>query len=128
MRPIRTSIEMDVAVDEVWKLISRFDHWPSWGPTVVDVESDAHEVAEGVTGRVKTIAGPWLPFEITEVDRGRSWTWKVAGIPATGHRVSARGEARTLVEFTAPIAVAPYALVLNAGLRRLKRLAEPNAT
>ena len=91
---------------------------------VVAVESDADEVAVGATGRVKTIAGPWLPFVITEVERGHSWTWKVAGIPATGHRVSARGEARTLVEFTAPIAVAPYALVLNVGLRRLKRLAE----
>ena len=128
MRHIRTSIEIDVATGAVWKLISHFNHWPSWGPTVVDVESDADAVAVGVTGRVKTIAGPWLPFEITEVDQGRSWTWKVAGIPATGHRVSAQGEARTLVEFTAPIAVAPYALVLRAGLRRLKRLAEADAS
>ena len=127
MRHIRASIEVNAAADGVWRLLTEFDQWPKWGPTVVDVESEAAMVEPGVTGRVKTIAGPWLPFEITEVDDGCSWTWKVAGLHATGHSVAALGDARTLVEFSVPVAVAPYAVVLRAGLKRLKRLAEPDA-
>ena len=124
MKHIRTSIEVNAPADEVWRLIAEFDQWPQWGPTVVDVESEAMTVAAGVTGRVKTIAGLWIPFAITDVDHGRSWTWKVAGIPATGHYVMALGEAKTLVEFTVPIVAAPYALVLWAALKRLERIAD----
>lgn len=124
MRHLGNSIEVNAATDEVWRLLAELDQWPKWGPTVAGVESEATTVATGVTGRVKTIAGLWLPFEITEVAAGRLWTWKVAGIPATGHRVAALGDAKTLVEFTVPIAAMPYALVLKGGLRRLKGLAE----
>lgn len=127
MRHVRASLEVNAAADEVWRLLTEFDQWPKWGPTVVDVESEATTVAPGVTGRVKTIAGPWLPFEITEVDHGRSWTWKVTGMHATGHAIAAVGDARTLVEFSVPIAVAPYTVVLRAGLKRLKKLAELEA-
>ena len=127
MRHIRVSIEVSAAADEVWSLLTEFDQWPKWDPTVVDVESEATRVAPGVTGRVKTIAGPWIPFEITEVEQRQSWTWKVAGMHATGHAVAAVGYARTLVEFSVPIAFMPYAVVLRAGLRRLQRLAEPDA-
>jgi uncharacterized protein YndB with AHSA1/START domain len=123
----RASLEINASVDDVWELLSRFQHWPRWGPTVADVESDAVAVGPGVTGRVKTFAGWWLPFEITKVDPGRSWDWKVVGIPMTGHSVMDRGDGRSAVEFTAPIVLAPYAIVLRKGLRRLKRLAESGA-
>jgi len=124
VRHARASIEVGAAVDEVWRLISEFEQWPAWGPTVLAVESDATAVGPGVTGRVKTAAGFWLPFEITEVEPGRSWNWKVAGIPATGHRVESLGDGSGRVEFTAPIVIYPYVVVLRRGLRRLKELAE----
>ena len=101
-----------------------FEYWPRWGPTVADVESDAVAVGPGVTGRVKPILGPWLPFEITDVAPGRSWHWKVAGIPATGHFLSELEDGRAQVEFTVPLVLAPYVLVLRSGLKRLKGLAE----
>ena len=124
MRHTRVSIEIDSPANEVWRLLAGFKYWPRWGPTVSAVESEAAAVGPGVTGRVKTIAGPWLPFEITEVEPGHSWQWKVAGIPATGHRVTDLGDQRSWVEFTVPIVLAPYSLVLRAALKRLKRLAE----
>ena len=108
----------------VWPLLAEFRWWPSWGPTVRAVDADAASVAPGVRGRVQTPLRLWLPFEITRVEPERSWDWTVAGIRATGHQVTAVDPGRTLVDFTVSGWLAPYAVVLHAGLRRLKRLAE----
>ena len=124
MKHARASLEVGASADEVWRLISEFDHWPAWGPTVLAVDSSAGAVGPGVTGRVKTIAGVWLPFTIGQVEPGRSWNWRVAGVPMTGHNIADLDNGRTMVEFTVPILLAPYVLVLRSGLRRLKRLAE----
>lgn len=124
MRHVRTSLEINASPDDVWRFLSIFEYWPTWGPTVVNVESEATAVGPGVTGRVKTVAGFWLPFEITKVEPGRSWNWTVAGIPMTGHSIADLGDGRSDVEFTVPIVLAPYVIVLRSGLKRLKRLAE----
>lgn len=124
MKTTGTSIEIDAPIETVWNLVSVFEHWPLWGPTIKAVDSEAPAVAAGVTGRVKTIAGPWLPFVITEIEPGRSWHWNVAGTTATGHYVSDLGNDRTLLKFTVPSLFALYVLVLRTGLRRLKTLAE----
>ena len=42
----------------------------------------------------------------------------------TGHRIANRGDGRSMAEFTVPIVLAPYVLVLRRGLRRLKLVAE----
>jgi uncharacterized protein YndB with AHSA1/START domain len=122
----RVSAGIDVAapLTEVWRLVAEFEHWSSWGPTVTGVTSSARAVAPGATGRVKTVAGPSLPFAITSVEPGHSWDWRVAGVPATGHVISDLGDGRTRVEFTVPWVLAPYVVVLRMGLRRLKTLAE----
>ena len=124
MRHTRTSVEISAPAEEVWRLVAEFDYWPQWGPTVLAVESDAEAVGIGVTGRVKTISRLWLPFTIGDVEPGRSWNWKVAGVPMTGHNITDLGNGRTVVEFTVPMLLGPYVLVLRSGLRRLKRLAE----
>ncbi|MDJ0955066.1 MAG: SRPBCC family protein [Acidimicrobiia bacterium] len=124
MRHARASLEIEARAGEVWRLISEFEYWPTWGPTVVAIESAAKAVGPGVTGRVKTIGGLWLPFRIIDVEPDHSWNWRVLGIPMTGHTVADLGDGRTKVEFTVPIVLAPYVLVLRRGLRRLKLLAE----
>jgi hypothetical protein len=91
---------------------------------VRSVDADGPEVRTGVTGRVQTPIGLWLPFEITDVAPGRSWDWRVAGVGATGHRLVVTGPNACRVEFTVPAWGAPYTLVLRSGLRRLKSLAE----
>ncbi len=124
MRQVRASVVIDAPAHEVWALLTEFEQWPKWGPTVRRVQSDARGVGPGVTGRVKAVAGPWLPFEITELEPLRLWRWKVAGVPATGHFLSELEDGKVLVEFTVPAILAPYGLILRAGLRRLKDLAE----
>ena len=121
---VRSSIDIEASADSVWPLIAEFRRWPDWGPTVSAVDVEAEHVAPGVSGRVRTPVGVWLPFTITEVVEGRSWGWRVAGIEATGHQLVATGPSTSRVEFTAPTWGAPYVLVLRRGLTRLKHLAE----
>ncbi len=122
----RLAAVVDVAapIEAVWDLISRFRNWPRWGPTVRAVRADDDEVRPGSTGRVQTPIGAWLPFEITAVVPGHSWHWKVAGISATGHKLTATGDGHTQVEFTVPVWAAAYLPVVWIGLRRLRRVAE----
>ena len=123
--PIRTSISIAAPVDAVWPYLAEFRHWPTWGPTVAAVDVDADEVATGVSGRVRTPVGLWLPFTITDVDPGRSWAWRVAGVAATGHTVTETSPSTCEVAFTAPSWAVAYRPVLRAGLRRLATLARP---
>ena len=86
------------------------------------VEPPAGNVRNGTTGRVKTIVGLWLPFEITSVTEGESWEWKVAGIPATGHKVEPI-DTGCRVTFTAPAWAPFYRPVLKRALERLREIA-----
>jgi hypothetical protein len=128
MKHVRSAIDIGAPGDAVWTIITDFDRWPEWGPTVRAVIASASSVAAGVTGKVQTPVGIWLPFQITEVDAGRSWGWDVAGIAATGHEVIATGPASCRLEFSVPWPAAPYVAVLRPGLRRVKRLAEMPAS
>lgn len=115
--------DVEAPAEDVWKLITRFERWPDWGTTVRGVEADAEAVRPGLTGRVHTAVGIWLPFEITDVVDGRSWSWAVAGRPATRHFVTPLSPARCRVEFTVAWPLAPYGLMMWLALRRIQRLA-----
>ena len=118
MAPLRISRNIASPPERVWDHISLFEHWPSWGVTITAVEPSHGRVHPGLEGRVKTVAGTWLPFRITDVSDGTSWTWKVAGVPATGHRVEPAAEG-CRVTFTAPIWAPFYLPVLSRALRTL---------
>lgn len=124
MKQVRTGIDIDAAVTEVWPLLAEFRHWPEWGPSIRAVESAAEQVAPGVTGRVQTLIGVWVPFEITSAIPERSWDWKVAGLKATGHSLADIGRSVCRVEFTVAWPLMPYLVVMRRGLHRLKALAE----
>lgn len=124
MGPARSEIDIGAPADRVWRLLTEFRTWPEWGPSVRGAESDAEAVAAGVTGRVRTALGVWLPFAIDRVEEGRYWDWSVAGLRANGHRVSPLSADRTRVVFTVSRLYLPYVQVLSWGLRRLKRIAE----
>lgn len=89
--------------------------------TIDAVEPLAGTVQSGMTGRVKTVVGLWLPFEITSVTEGESWEWKVAGLPATGHEVEPI-DTGCRVTFTAPAWAPFYLPVLKRALTRLREI------
>lgn len=105
-----------------WRVISDMELWLQWGPSIRDVQPRGLPLRSGLHGRVLTVAGIWLPFEITEVTEGRSWEWRVLGIPATAHLVQPVGPQHSRVSFGIPILALPYAIVCAIALRRIERL------
>lgn len=98
--------------------------WPEWSPTIGAVECDDRLVREGTRGRVR-VAGAWLPFRVTGFS-GRRWRWRVAGVPATGHRVEgyAGGADRSRVGIEAPLVAVGYVPVCRRALDRFAALVE----
>jgi uncharacterized protein YndB with AHSA1/START domain len=119
--------EIAAPAELIWSLLSSTARWPAWGPSVLAVEPAGGQVAVGLRGRVRTRLGFKVPFEVTEVEPGRAWRWRVAGIAATGHRVEPLGPGRCRAVFELPPWAAAYGLVCRLALRRLARLAAREA-
>ncbi|OYR71079.1 SRPBCC family protein [Halorubrum ezzemoulense] len=98
--------------------------WPDWSPSVGGVESTDRYVESGTTGRVR-VADAWVPFRVTAATRLR-WDWRVAGVPATGHRVDRYpedpGRCRAVIEV--PLVAAPYVPVCRRALDKFAALVE----
>lgn len=112
---------IDATPESVWDLFVDTSRWPEWGPTVSDVECSDRRISSGSTGRVKTIAGAWVPFVITACEDLR-WTWRIGPIPATGHRVDSAGR-QCRAAFEVPLYAAPYIPVCLRALRTIDAIA-----
>ncbi|OBK33139.1 polyketide cyclase [Mycobacterium sp. 1245111.1] len=108
----------------VWSVLVDVDAWPKWGPTVSGARLDPpHTRLElGVTGSVQTALGISAPFVITEFEPGRHWAWKVAGIPATHHRVEPTGN-YSRASMAVPWWATAYLPVCAIALRRIDLIA-----
>lgn len=106
-----------------WRLLIDTQAWPDWGPSVRAVRCASRFIGPNVHGRVRTPLGLWLPFQVTDWEPETSWSWTVAGIAATGHRVTPAGPAATLVTFTVPGWALLYLPICRTALGSLDRLA-----
>ncbi|WP_406816481.1 SRPBCC family protein [Mycobacterium sp. M23085] len=116
------TVDKDIAAAPaaVWRLLVDVDAWPKWGPTISGARLDEPytELGLHVTGTVQTSLLVSVPFVVTEFEPGRSWAWRVAGVPATRHRVDPMGDgARASIDV--PWWAAPYAAVCAIALRRI---------
>jgi len=116
--------DIDAPASTAWRLLTDTDEWPRWGPSVRAVETSTRIIRPGVSGRVQTATGLWLPFEISRWEPNRYWAWRVAGVPATGHRVDPIGPQRCRVSFLIPHWAPFYRPVCRRALRRIAALAE----
>lgn len=123
MRVCWVTRDIEAPADVVWRLLVDTDAWPSWGPSVRAATLDDDELRLGSTGSVRTAVGLQLPFKITKFEPGHSWSWSVAGIAATDHRVEAFGDTRCRAAFGAPWPAAPYLAICRQALIRLEALA-----
>lgn len=117
------TVECEVPAAVAWAVLARTEHWTSWGPSITAVEPTSGEVEPGLVGRVRTPVGLWVPFEVGAVEIGRSWSWRVAGVSATGHRVEALGPERCRVVIEVPWWAPAYVPVCRLALGRLRRRA-----
>ena len=127
-RRYAVSREYAVPPERAWSVLANTESWPTWGPTVSAVRPAEATVREGLTGEVQVLGGPWVPFEVTAVegkanDHVRRWTWSVARIPATGHRVE-RTDAGCRVVFEVPLLAGGYVPVCQRALGDLAETVE----
>jgi hypothetical protein len=108
----------------IWELLTDTTTWPQWGPSVRAVECRERFIRQGTSGRIKTPLGIWLPFSIAGYEEGRFWSWSVAGIPATGHRVEPQEDGFCQLTFEVPVLAAPYAYVCKIALDRIAEMLE----
>jgi hypothetical protein len=128
MRP-RLGIEVAASSDRAWRELIDLGCWPRWGPTVRSARLDdgSERLSAGASGSVQTALGLRLPFRVESWrDDGalRSWSWRVAGVPATDHSVISRGPSRCRVEMSVPWWAVPYLGVVRVALTRIRRQAE----
>jgi uncharacterized protein YndB with AHSA1/START domain len=110
------------APEAVWAVLTDLGAWPEWGPTVLRAELESgSELALGSRGRVWTPVGLPLPFSITEFHPGRSWAWRVAGVPATRHSVEPIGGG-CRASMAAPVWAPAYLPVLAIALQRIEHM------
>jgi hypothetical protein len=103
--------------------------WPRWGPTVRSAHLDdgSGRLTAGASGSVQTTLGFWLPFRVEcWRDDGplRSWSWRVAGVPATEHVVINQGPSLCRVEMSVPWWAVAYLGVVRVALTRIRRQVE----
>ena len=123
MRQMWAHREIDAPGTQLWALLTDLDAWPRWGPSVRRASMAADALGTGVRGKVRTALGVSLPFEVTDFEPETRWAWRVAGVPATDHRVEALGDARCRVSFGVAWPATPYLAVCRVALGRLERLA-----
>ncbi len=118
---------IDAPEEQVWRLLVDTRSWPQWGPSVVAVDCTQRFIGPGSRGRIRTPLGIWLPFQVTCFEAGRAWSWRVASMTTTGHRVEPCGNGRTLLIFEIPLLAAPYRVVCELALSRIAALLEGDA-
>lgn len=124
-RRIEVGARLAASPASAWDALVDTARWPEWGPSVTDVDYDHRRVRQGSTGRVRLPGGVWIPFRVTEVEEGRRWTWRIARVPATGHRVDrVDGETACRVVLEVPPLAVGYVPVCRRALGDLAGLLE----
>lgn len=122
---------IDAPADIVWSILTDTERWPEWGPSIAAVDCPDRFIHEGSRGHVETVgpgallpslpdSGLRVPFHVTNC-ADRRWTWRVAGVPATGHRVESWGE-NCRAAFEIPLPAAAYVPVCRRALVAIERL------
>ncbi len=104
----------------IWDLITDTTQWLRWGPTVKAVRHTERYIRKGSRGQVLTVMGIWLPFEISRYEHECFWSWKVASIRATGHRLQPTDTGGCCLWFEVPLIAAPYLVICQMALNRIE--------
>ena len=121
---VEVGLPVNADADEVWRILVDTSRWVEWGPSIRAVESTERFLTARASGRVRTVLGFLVPFAVTRFEAGKSWTWRIFGLPATTHGVESLGPKRSRLFFGVPLIAFPYLLVCSLALRRISSLVE----
>ena len=113
-----------ISSDVIWWLITDTRLWPMWGPSVRAVDCSDAVIHSASKGRILTSLGLWISFAVHDFEPGIYWDWRIAGVPATGHRVEPLGPGRCRLSFDTPAWAVAYLPVCYLALIRIQRLAK----
>lgn len=116
----------------VWQRYADPRRWSGWSPQIVPVDAGgATRITTGLRGRVWSVVGMSVPFEVLAVDEAvHSWTWRVGvgrAVLRLTHEVGPPGGGRgggasTVLRAAGPWPLlAAYAPLARLALRRLVR-------
>jgi uncharacterized membrane protein len=92
-----TSITVDAAPERVWAVLTDVERWPEWTASMQRVERRSPgEFEVGSRWRVKQPRIPAVTWQVTELEPGRSFSWRVATPGVTtiaDHRLEPLGAA-----------------------------------
>lgn len=100
---LERSADSQAAPGAVWELVARPRNWSRWAPHVRGAWGLAGPdgvVREGARGAARLFGTVPVPVVITDVQPGRSWTWRVAGVMDMEHRVTPSGTGGSTVTVT----------------------------
>jgi len=96
-----SSVEIGAEAPIVWDVFTDVEQWPSWTSSVTElVALDGPGIEIGKRFQIKQPRMPKLVWEVTDVDPGGSWTWRVKSLGSTTlatHELVEQGDGKTLV-------------------------------
>lgn len=120
-----TSRIIHATAERLWDILTTPHLWTEWGPSITHVSSSDSPIILGTRGVLKLSLLPLsVPFVITEYTHLKSWSWKVAGLPATTHTLRTIDPFLCEVTFGVPSPLlAPYLTICNHALKKIEEMA-----
>lgn len=98
------SIEIHAAPERVWEVMTDVERWPEWTASVRSVvRLDDGPLRVGSRARIHQPKFPPVIWEVTQVDRGHSFTWEASSVglhTSGGHSVRRARDGGSLVELS----------------------------
>jgi uncharacterized membrane protein len=98
---VESSIQIDAPAAVVWDVFADVERWSEWTPSVSSLRGlDGSHLEVGRRFQIKQPKLPLLVWEVTDLDPGHGWTWRVHSPGATTvavHEVVRLDGDRTLV-------------------------------
>jgi hypothetical protein len=121
--------QLDTDPETAWRLYSRPENWPKWAPHMRGasrITGPGGEVRAGARG-IAWMPMP-VPVRVTEVHRGKRWSWRIGPVefdhvvePRPGGGCTVALQCRTLKALE-PVVAAAYAPVSALSFRNMDRI------
>ena len=122
-----SSVEIEASSSLVWDVYADVERWSQWTESIRSVIAlDGPEIVVGHRFEIRQPRMPKLVWQVTAVEPGVSWTWRVKSLGATttaSHELAPNANrtiVRQRIEQRGPIGVAVAVMIRGLTKRYLK--------